>query len=94
MTAGSPEAALSRGGECLATRSSKAALGGEESWSRDLTAIEEASLDWPKLSEPLLSEARGGGAPGEPLTAAQAATHQGRLGNSALVLGEDPCYLD
>ena len=74
----------------MPARSSKAALGGEESWSRDLAAIEEASLDWPKLAEPLLSEDRGR----EPLTAAQAATHQGRLGNSALVLGEDPDYVD
>ena len=74
----------------MPARSSKAALCGEESCSRYLAAIEEASLDWPKLAEPLLSEDRGR----EPLTAAQAATHQGRLGNNALVLGESPGYVD
>ena len=74
----------------MPARSSKAALGGEESWSRDLAAIEEASLDWARLAEPLLREDRGR----EPLTAAQAATHHGRLENIALVLGEGPGYVD
>ena len=82
-------------GECLATRASEAALSSEESWSGNLAAIEEAGLDWSKLSQPLLSEASGGSrALGESLTAAQATTHQGGLGNITLGLREDWGHLD
>ena len=77
-------------GECLATRASKAALRSEKSWSRNLAAVEEAGLDWSKLSQSLLSEASGG----ESLTAAQATTHQGGLGNISLGLREDWAHLD
>ena len=77
-------------GECLATRPPEAALSSEESWSGNLAAVEEAGLNWSKLSQPLLSEASGG----ESLTAPQATTHQGGLGNISLGLREDWGHLN
>ena len=70
-------------GECLATRrATEAGLSREESWSRNLAAVEEAGLDQ-SWGESLLEDWRDGG---ESLAAAHTATHQSGLRN---ILGDD-----